>query len=196
MVGYFHPAAVGLVCGILTAESGLSERMNKTARSLPISLVREYIEAAAKTASSASEKEAVAQACLLADDDGTLMEPRAFSLFYKAGASGLAKSLGDESLEVNSENIREESLEVDSWRNAIFREVHIALCRRSRKYAKEVATLRQNGKLLIGAVAGYVAASVGVSVAVIAALVAAVLHLVLKIGTSAFCRKFRLWHSK
>jgi hypothetical protein len=70
--------------------------------------------------------------------------------------------------------------------------VHSALCRRSKKYAKEVAALKQNGKLLIGAIAGYIAASVGVAVAVIAALVAAVLHLVLKVGVSAFCERFKL----
>ena len=82
--------------------------------------------------------------------------------------------------------------DVVAWKKLILKQLHIALCTRSSKYAKEVAALKLNAKLLIAAVAGYVAASVGVAVAVIAALVAAILRLVLKIGIAAFCEQGEL----
>ena len=77
------------------------------------------------------------------------------------------------------------------WRDVILQEIHLALCEHSKKYAKEVKALASNGRLLIGAIAGYVAAILGWSVAVIAALVAALLRLIFKMGVSVFCKMYR-----
>jgi hypothetical protein len=69
--------------------------------------------------------------------------------------------------------------EILSWQILILSEIHLALCVRNKKYAKEIATLKNNAKLLISAIAGYVAAAVGAVEAIIAALVAAMLRIVL-----------------
>lgn len=82
-----------------------------------------------------------------------------------------------------------ETLEVLAWHALILREIHAAICLRDKKYRREVSALRDNGRLLIAAVAGYVAASLGVVTAVIAALVAAILRLVVAMGTTVFCKK-------
>jgi hypothetical protein len=70
------------------------------------------------------------------------------------------------------------------------REIHAAICGRDKKYKREVAAFKENGKLLIGAIAGYVAASLGAAAAVIAALVAALLRMVVTMGVTVFCKKF------
>jgi hypothetical protein len=84
----------------------------------------------------------------------------------------------------------------EHWKTLIFSEIHVALCTRRKKYASEVKALKNNSRLLIGAIAGYVAATVRATVAVIAALVAAFLHLVVKIGIATFCQRFRRYASR
>jgi len=79
--------------------------------------------------------------------------------------------------------------EILSWQILILSEIHLALCVRNKKYAKEIATLKNNAKLLISAIAGYVAAAVGAVEAIIAALVAAMLRIVLSMSQSVFCRR-------
>jgi hypothetical protein len=167
--------------------------MRKHMPSLPVNLVNEYIKRARKAARSPSEREAVAEASILTAEKGKgRPRPRVLSL-------GM---LGDQlddlfwTGRISLGTISRETREVLSWKDAILREIHIALCRGSRKYAKEVATLKSNGRLLIGAIAGYVAASIGVSVVVTAALVATCLHVVLKVGVSAFCERYRSLFSK
>jgi hypothetical protein len=78
---------------------------------------------------------------------------------------------------------------VASLKTEILRQLHLALCKRSKKYAKEVAALKRNIKLLIAAISGYLAASTGFSSAVIAALVASILLLIMKIGLETFCEQ-------
>jgi hypothetical protein len=95
-----------------------------------------------------------------------------------------------------SEPKEPEMLEVLAWQTLILREIHAAICGRDRKYKREVAALKENGGLLIGAIAGYVAASLGVVTAVIAALVAAVLRMVVVMGITVFCKKFSAVFSK
>jgi hypothetical protein len=84
-----------------------------------------------------------------------------------------------------------ETLEVLAWQTLILQEIHAAICGRDRKYRREVTALKKNGRLLIGAIAGYVAASLGVVTAVIAALVAAILRMVVVMGITVFCKKFK-----
>jgi hypothetical protein len=142
-------------------------------------IVKEYVKRARKSAKTPSQQSAVAQAALLIEERGNLF---AFGL----------QELFPKQRQRNPSSISPEV----PWRNAILKEVHIALCSRSRKYAKEMAALKGNVKLLIGAIAGYVAASIDGSVAIIAALVAAFLHVIFKVGVSAFCERYREQFSK
>lgn len=89
-----------------------------------------------------------------------------------------------------------EMLEVLAWQALILKEIHVAICGRDKKYRREVTALKENGRLLIGAIAGYVAASFGVVTAVIAALVAAILRMVVVMGITVFCKKFKAVFSK
>jgi hypothetical protein len=66
--------------------------------------------------------------------------------------------------------------QVVSWKILILQQIELALCTRSKKYAKHVAALKKNDGLLISAIAGYVAKSAGIAVVVAAALAAAMLR--------------------
>src|SRR5258708_7432753 len=132
-------------------------------------LVSEYISQAAIVASSENERQAVQAARELNNWKAS---------FRREGS--LSKS------------VPEGTGEVRIWTRLILKELQKALCARTVRYKKQVAALKENGRLLIGAIAGYVAATVGVSVAVIAALVAALLQLALIMGIAAFCEQMKV----
>ena len=144
----------------------------------------EYTKAARTSARSISEKIAVAEAVRLNRPQLFLAEPE-----LKSGMiADLAPHTHMLCMILMDEKARA-TQEVATWQRLIFKQLHIALCTRSKKYTKEVTALKQNARLLIAAIAGYVAASAGVTKAVIAALVAAILRFVLAIGRSAFCER-------
>lgn len=143
-------------------------------------LVFDYIEAARNQATSLSERIAVEEAEVLASD---------VQVFGRTG-SGDRKNLASLQVKVAEradEDARNAAVNVVNWKKLILKQLHLALCSRSTKYAKEVGVLKDGVKYLIGAVAVVVATTLGVSVAVIAALVAALLRLILKMGINAFC---------
>lgn len=142
---------------------------------IPPSLVQKYIKVARDSAKSPSEKAAVAEAVGLAAPARASSHHWYFhSAFMRREPGGIAKATS------------KVEKDVATWKTLILKQLYIALCTK-RKYAKEVAALKKNSDLLIGAVAGYVASSVGVAVGVMAGLVAAFLSLVLKMGVNAFC---------
>jgi hypothetical protein len=82
-------------------------------------------------------------------------------------------------------------VEVLSWRKLILKEIHAALCRRSARYKKEVAVIKNSVDLVIVAIAAHVAQLLKVNIAVVAGLVAALLRFISKMGVSVFCQKFK-----
>lgn len=156
-------------------------------------LVYSYIKVARLDAETPSEKAAVAEALALADFEFPPSRAKTRSL----GALTKSESLRYESFLMleHADTIKGSSAEKDvaSWKMLIIKELHIALCSRSKKYAKYVTALKENANLLIGAVAGWLAHSARIAVAaatVIAALVAAVLKFVLALGVGVFCERW------
>jgi hypothetical protein len=84
-----------------------------------------------------------------------------------------------------------DAVKVESLENAIWAEIHAALCKRTVRYRKNVDVLRDNVHLLIGGIAVYVAGKFGFAVAIVAAVVAALLRIVLQMGIAVFCKRFR-----
>jgi hypothetical protein len=166
----------------------------------PISrtLVKGYIKAARPNAKTPSEKAALAEALTLVGIE------RRRSVAGRGGGSGAEWKAKEWVSKWQRERLMshrsvynyfkptEPETEVAKWKFLILNELHIALCTRKRKYGKEVAALKQNAGLLIGAIAGYVAALIGgVAAAVIAALVAALLRFVLVLGVGVFCERWK-----
>lgn len=143
-------------------------------RTISQSMVEEYIEKAESDAYGGFgiEAAAVAEARFL----GGFSSGRV-NVGYTGYTQGISGDAGNPSTR--------EALDV--WKAAILKEIRKALCAANSGYRKDIAELASNGRMLIGAIAGYVAASLGVAVAVVAALVAALLRLVLMIGVRAFC---------
>jgi hypothetical protein len=117
----------------------------------------------------------------------------ASSLGYFSSLGIVGAVVGKELKQIISRlSAREHAESVATWHNLVIIEIHEALCVRSRRYKAAVAELAHNAKLLIAAIAGYLAAVFGVATAIIAALVAATLRLVLAMGMSVFCQKFKI----
>jgi hypothetical protein len=153
-----------------------------------VGLVKQYLRYARKVAKSTNERGALEEASWIVESDGN-------------GGSNLfgTETRLDDLLQGRRILLGKAELESgawEHWKTLIFSEIHVALCTRRKKYASEVKALKNNSRLLIGAIAGYVAATVHATVAVIAALVAAFLHLVVKIGIATFCQRFRRYASR
>ncbi len=73
----------------------------------------------------------------------------------------------------------------------VLAEVHAALCAGDPRYAKEVATLATNSKLLIAAIGGSVATTHGIGEGAAYAMAGTALWLVGKIGVNALCEYFK-----
>jgi hypothetical protein len=172
---------------IVSSFNGLDLMANRETTTISRGLVNSYIKAARTKAKSQSEKAAVTKALLLSAPASSPHLATALTLSQSQLVAYYSYGPVPKIDESKAEK------DVATWQRLIFNQLHVALCTRTKKYAKEMAALQRNARLLIGAVAGYVAASVGATVAVIAALVAALLRLVLKIGLAAFCER---WKSK
>lgn len=81
---------------------------------------------------------------------------------------------------------------VDYWQDLILKEIHTALCKKSKRYSKEVAALKHSGEVLILAISAGVAKAIGVNIVVIAALVAALLRIMVLMGISVFCKNYEI----
>jgi hypothetical protein len=82
-------------------------------------------------------------------------------------------------------------MELLSWQKLVLKEIHAALCKRSARYKKEVAVIKNSVDLVIVAIAAHVAQLLKVNIAIVAALVAALLRFISKMGISVFCQKFK-----
>jgi hypothetical protein len=160
-------------------KNGLKRALNRDDNPVSPELVNAYLKDAQEAATTPWEAQA------LRAIDAPLFEFMLTQAVFRSGDTGISRDL----LFVGE--IAAGAPVSSSWRDAILQEIHLALCERSSKYAKEVKALGSNGRLLIGAIAGYVAAVIGWSVAVIAALVAALLRLFLIMGVSVFCKMYR-----
>jgi hypothetical protein len=148
---------------------------------VPLSLVNDYIKRARLVAMTPTEKAAVEAADKLAHQEPAVdRKSRRLPKGKRPLQQITPDSIGHQS----------PADEIEGWKALIFKQLYMALCKHSRKYATEVSVFKRGAELLIGAVAGYVASSLGVGVAVVAALVAAALRFVLKIGLGAFCERF------
>jgi hypothetical protein len=153
------------------------------AESVTAELVARYVAAGESAASSEIEEMALLEA-------GRIVREMTFlgdqPIYLAASAEPDADTMKDEaSSRRDAPEFRQVTIE--SWKRVILKQLHIALCQRSRRYRSEVNDLKKNGKLLIAAITGYVAAKVGAAAAVIAALVAALLRFAISMGISAFC---------
>src|SRR5712692_7756730 len=132
--------------------------MTRKANGLPLTLVNRYVMAAKKSAKSRAEKIAAEEARVVVNFSthyATSPDDLVDLIFPWIGTPGVGGGGGGEP--------EPESSTVEEWQKAIVKEIHVALCKKSRKYAREVAALKHNGKLLIAAIAGYIAASIGTS---------------------------------
>jgi uncharacterized membrane-anchored protein len=84
-----------------------------------------------------------------------------------------------------------DAVKVESLESAIWAEIHAALCKRTARYRKNVDVIRDNVHLLIGGIAVHVAEKFGLAVAIVAAVVAALLRIVLQMGVTVFCKRFK-----
>ena len=83
------------------------------------------------------------------------------------------------------------AVKVESLQTAIWAEIHAALCKKTARYRKHVDVIRDNVHLLIGGIAVHVAGKLGLAVAIVAAVVAALLRIVLQMGVTVFCKRFK-----
>lgn len=84
-----------------------------------------------------------------------------------------------------------DALKVESLESAVWKEIHAALCKKTARYRKNVDVIRDNVHLLIGGIAVHVAGKFGLAVAIVSAVVAALLRIVLQMGVTIFCERFK-----
>lgn len=99
------------------------------------------------------------------------------------------KYIGD--IHAQAEAETKETKVVRSLKQLILDEIYAALCKKSQRYRRYVDQVKQNGHLLIGAIAVQVAGHLGMAVGVVAALVAALLRLAFSMGIEIFCKRYR-----